>query len=228
MQFPLNETLTIEFKSDVKSYSTDKLVYELIGMANAEGGKLFLGIEDDGTVTGVNAQHRDALSLVAIIRENTIPPIAVSASLETDDCTGKDVLVFSVELTGQLHSTRNGRYGYRTMRQDGTPATKPLSPEEIVQRLAYIQVLDPSSQIIKDISSEEAFSSIEHERLRKLIGLHHGDRTLLELSDEEIDLALGFSRRIEDKLYPTIAGLLIVGKQEFIETYVQDMKYFFR
>lgn len=228
MMFPLNETLTMEFKSDVKSYPMDKLVHELIGMANAEGGKLFLGIEDDGTVTGVNIQHRNVISLIAFIKENTIPPIAVSASLETDDLSGKEVLVFSVELTGQLHSTRNGRYVSRTIQQDGKPATKPLSPEEIVQRLAYIQVLDPSSQIIKDISSEEAFSSIEHERLRKLIRHHHGDRSLLELSDREIDLALGFSRRINDKLYPTIAGLLIVGKQEFIETYVPGHEVLFQ
>ena len=79
MMFPLNETLTMEFKSDVKSYPMDKLVHELIGMANAEGGKLFLGIEDDGTVTGVNIQHRNVISLIAFIKENTIPPIAVSA-----------------------------------------------------------------------------------------------------------------------------------------------------
>ena len=50
----------------------------------------------------------------------------------------------------------------------------------------------------------------------------------LGLSDEEIDLALGFSRRIEDKLYPTIAGLLVVGKQEFIETYVPGHEVLFQ
>ena len=111
MQFPSKETLTVEFKSDTNPYSKEKLNYEIIGMANAEGGKLYLGIEDDGKVTGVNEQHTDVVSLVSYIRENSIPPVSVSASLESDDFSGKDVLVFSVELTGQLHSTRNGRYG---------------------------------------------------------------------------------------------------------------------
>ncbi len=228
MQFPTKESLTIEFKSDVKPYSIKDLVYDLICMANAEGGKLFLGIEDDGKVTGVNIQHKDPLFIVASVKGHTIPPIAVSASLETDDITQKDVLVLSVEVTGQLHSTRDGKYGYRDIDQKGQPVTKPFSPEEIVQRLAYIQVLDPSAQIIKDISSKDAFSSLEHERLRKLIGVYHGDRALLELTDEEIDLDLGFSRKIGDKLYPTIAGLLIVGKQEFIETYVPGHEVLFQ
>lgn len=228
MQFPSKETLTVEFKSDTNPYSKEKLNYEIIGMANAEGGKLYLGIEDDGKVTGVNEQHTDVVSLVSYIRENSIPPVSVSASLESDDFSGKDVLVFSVELTGQLHSTRNGRYGTRVIQQDGKPSTKPLTPEEIVQRLAYIQVLDPSSQVVRDICSEEAFSSIEHERLRRLIGIYHGDRTLLGLSDEEIDLALGFSRRINGSLHPTIAGLLIVGKQEFLESYVPGHEVLFQ
>lgn len=228
MQFPIKESLTIEFKSDVKPYTIKDLAYDLICMANAEGGKLFLGIEDDGKVTGVNVQHKDPLFIVASVKGHTIPPIAVSASLETDDITQKDVLVLSVEVTGQLHSTRDGKYGYRDLDQKRHPVTKPFTPEEIVQRLAYIQVLDPSAQIIKDISSKDAFSSLEHERLRKLIGVYHGDRALLELTDEEIDLALGFSRKIGDKLYPTIAGLLIVGKQEFIETYVPGHEVLFQ
>ena len=228
MQFPTKESLTIEFKSDVKPYTIKDLAYDLICMANAEGGKLFLGIEDDGKVTGVNVQHKDPLFIVASVKGHTIPPIAVSASLETDDITQKDVLVLSVEVTGQLHSTRDGKYGYRDLDQKRHPVTKPFTPEEIVQRLAYIQVLDPSAQIIKDISSKDAFSSLEHERLRKLIGVYHGDRALLELTDEEIDLALGFSRKIGDKLYPTIAGLLIVGKQEFIETYVPGHEVLFQ
>ncbi len=228
MRFPQKETMTVEFKSDLRCYGEDKLIYELVSMANAEGGILYLGIENDGAVTGVHPQHKNAQQLVALILENTVPPLAINAFLETDDITGKEVMVFSVGLTGQLHSTRDGRYGSRTLQQDGTPATRPLVPEEIVQRLSYIQVLDPSSQIIKDVTSEEAFSAIEHERLRKLIGIHNGDKALLALSDIEIDLALGFSRMVGGRFYPTIAGLLIVGKQEYLEAYVPSHEVLFQ
>ena len=58
---PKRETLTIEFKSDrEKGYSDDKLVDEIVGMTNAEGGILYLGIEDDGSVTGLSESHKDS------------------------------------------------------------------------------------------------------------------------------------------------------------------------
>ena len=46
---PTKESLTVEFKSDKKCISMDVLYEELVGMANSEGGSVYLGVEDDGT-----------------------------------------------------------------------------------------------------------------------------------------------------------------------------------
>jgi predicted HTH transcriptional regulator len=51
------ETLTVEFKSDVKGLPDRDLVAAIVAMANTEGGLIFLGVEDDGTVTGVQPAH---------------------------------------------------------------------------------------------------------------------------------------------------------------------------
>ena len=59
MERPHKESLTIEFKSDRKCYPMAKLYEDLVGMANTDGGWLFLGVEDDGAATGVNPQHRE-------------------------------------------------------------------------------------------------------------------------------------------------------------------------
>ena len=61
---PKNETLTIEFKSDLKRYSDRELVEEIVGMANTEGGDLYLGVEDNGQPTGVHddCQHDSAIN----------------------------------------------------------------------------------------------------------------------------------------------------------------------
>lgn len=45
---PEKESLTIEFKSDRSGYSDADLVDEIVGMANTQGGDLYLGVEDDG------------------------------------------------------------------------------------------------------------------------------------------------------------------------------------
>lgn len=62
---PTKESLTVEFKSDKKCISMDVLYEELEGMANSEGGSVYLGVEDDGTPTGVNEQHRNIQKILA-------------------------------------------------------------------------------------------------------------------------------------------------------------------
>ena len=51
-KIPDQESLTIEFKSDRKRLSDTELVEAVVCLANAEGGELWLGVEDDGTPTG--------------------------------------------------------------------------------------------------------------------------------------------------------------------------------
>lgn len=51
-QLPTKESLTVEFKSDRKGLSDGEIVLAAVCLANAEGGKLYIGIENDGTVTG--------------------------------------------------------------------------------------------------------------------------------------------------------------------------------
>ena len=41
---PEKESLIIEFKSDLKRYPDKDMVEEVVGMANTEGGTLYLGI----------------------------------------------------------------------------------------------------------------------------------------------------------------------------------------
>lgn len=67
-EFPTQETLTIEFKSDRGGgYPDSDLVDEIVGMANTEGGTLYLGIEDNGQVTGIVKHHQDPIGLAALI-----------------------------------------------------------------------------------------------------------------------------------------------------------------
>ncbi len=87
MERPLKESLTIEFKSDRKCYALSKLYGDLVGMANTEGGWLFLGIEDDGTVTGVDNQHKNCLFMEANIQDNTMPSLFVKSHMELCRCT---------------------------------------------------------------------------------------------------------------------------------------------
>lgn len=226
MDRPSKESIVIEFKSDRKCYSLAKLYEDLVGMANTDGGWLFLGMEDDGTPTGVDRQHRNGQYMEAVIQENTTPSLYVRTHIEHWD--GYDILAIEVPISRQLMMTAEGKYLRRRLKRDGTPETVALKPYEILQRLSYIQALDPSAQVIEDVPAETVLSPLERERLRNMIRTYHGDMALLDLSDSELDRALGFVRERDGQWYPTIAGLLMIGQESYIRQYVPSHEVLFQ
>ncbi|MGL4498253.1 MAG: ATP-binding protein, partial [Planktothrix sp.] len=63
-QLPAQESLTVEFKSDRKKLSDRDLIEAITCLANTEGGELWLGVEDDGTPTGLHSSRAQLNYLV--------------------------------------------------------------------------------------------------------------------------------------------------------------------
>ncbi len=61
-----------------------------------------------------------------------------------------------------------------------------------------------------------------------MVRIYHGDTALLELSDEELDKALDFVREKDGVSYPTVAGLLMIGHEEYIRQYVPGNEVLFQ
>jgi predicted HTH transcriptional regulator len=64
---PENESLTVEFKSDLHRLRDAELAQAAVCLANTDGGEIYLGIEDDGRVTGLHQAHRNLTGLAAMI-----------------------------------------------------------------------------------------------------------------------------------------------------------------
>lgn len=73
------EGLTLEFKK--KAAFPDKIVRELIALANTEGGVLLLGVDDDGTVSGQRYIEEEVFVMQKAIKELIFP--ALPYELET-------------------------------------------------------------------------------------------------------------------------------------------------
>lgn len=226
MNKPLKETLTVEFKSDRKCIRLEELYKEIVAMANTDGGVLCLGMEDNGVVTGVDPQHANDIEMAARIQNNTVPAIYPAVHIEHWD--GYDVLVIEIASSHQLVMTSDGRYLRRRLKQDGQPEAIPMAPYEIMQRLSSIQVIDPSAMVIESIPANKALNPLERERLRNMIRTYHGDTSLLELPDEELDKALELIKERDGVLYPTMAGLLLLGYDQYIREYVPGNEVLFQ
>lgn len=61
---------------------------------------------------------------------------------------------------------------------------------------------------------------LERLRLRESIRKYGGDQTLLQLADDELDGALGATMVIDGVQRPTLAGLLLLGREEQLRRFV--------
>lgn len=214
---PKKETLTIEFKSDRKKLSDSEIFEAVVAFANTEGGDLYLGIEDDGKVTGVHKSHEKATTVSAFIANNTVPPVSVRAEI-IDDV--KPVLKISVpKAYSGITATVSGKTLYRRLKADGEPENIPMYPTVFATRLSDLRLLDYSSMPLLD-SSINDFDQIEVEHLRQVILAYNGEKQLLDLTDEDLYKALGLVRVQNEVLYPTITGILMIGKVDAIKRYV--------
>lgn len=222
---PFKETLTIEFKSDLKKYGDADLFEDVVAFANTDGGELYLGVEDDGSITGVHPEHSNPISLSAFIANNTVPPISTRAEIIEDELP---VLKITVPKSyGGIVATRSGKILRRRLKHDETPENIPMYPTEVATRLSDLRLLDYSAMTILEASIDD-FDVLEIERLRRIILAYDGDKFLLELDNEELLKALGFTRELNDMIYPTIAGILMAGKIESIKRFVPTEKASFQ
>ena len=205
-----SESLTIEFKSDQAKLSDNDLIDTVVAFANTDGGDLYLGVEDNGDITGLHSDHNDPTRLAAFIANKTVPPVTIRYEVIKLDIP---ILKISVPRRTSVVATSSGKMLRRRIKADGKPENIPMYPFEIATRLSSLSLLDYSAQPVPDATMAD-LDAVERERLRNIIRTYHGEQNLLELTDEELDKALQLITTVEGKMIPTFAGLLLIGKKD--------------
>ena len=106
------EGLHLEFKKRVPA--AERLAKEVVAFANTHGGRIVLGVEDDGTVTGVKDAAEEEFALTEALRRHCDPKVAID--LERVPISRKrDVIVVSIsESPRKPHFVINEAQGRRT------------------------------------------------------------------------------------------------------------------
>ena len=211
------ENLTVEFKSDRKCLPDRDLVTAAMALANTDGGDLLFGVEDDGTITGLHKNHLDTGGIAALIANRTIPALSVRViPAEIKEYT---IAWIKVPKSRQLVATTEGLLQRRRLLASGRPEAVPFYPHEFTQRQSSLGLLDPSATI-QEALSEDNLNPLERERIREMINRYGGDTSLLGLNDQEFDGALGLSVSFDGIRRPTLAGLLLLGREDVLRQYL--------
>lgn len=225
-RLPPRESLTVEFKSDRSKLPDRELIEALVCLANAEGGELWLGVEDDGTPSGLHAEHRLLEGLAGMVAARTSPSLNVQA--EAVEMKGVSVARIYVSKAQGEVATTSGVYLRRRLKHDGTPECVAMLPHERSSRASSFGLLDVSAQPVAGATLAD-LDPLERERLRQAVQQYGGDRVLLELDDEALDGALLLTVRQPDgSRVPTLTGLLLVGRETSIRQLVPTHEFAFQ
>lgn len=140
---PQQESLTVEFKSDQDCLSDSELIAAVVCLANTEGGLVYLGVENDGAITGLHPKHQSTAGLSALIANRTNPPISVRVTVLQEE--GHRVAAIEVPKSPRLVATSEGLLQRRRLQADGTPQCVPFYPHEFDSRQSDLGLLDYSA-----------------------------------------------------------------------------------
>lgn len=214
------ESLTVEFKGEERVRLNDReLVEAVVCLANAEGGMLLIGVEDDGRITGARARHgkrTDAARLQSLVRSRTVPSVEIG--VDTVSMGGREVLCVSVPSSKSVVASSDGTCLRRAMGANG-PACAPFYPYEHAGRGARLGIEDFSANVLRE-AGWQALDPLQFERARRLVAALRGDAALLELDDREMAKALRVVESADGELAPNVAGLLIFGLEAQIERHL--------
>ncbi|WP_211223729.1 RNA-binding domain-containing protein [Massilia niastensis] len=223
---PSCESLTVEFKSDRKRFPDNDLVEAITCLANAEGGELWLGVEDDGTPTGLHAEHLKLAGLAGLVAARTSPSLAVTVMpIALAGVTVARIVVPKAQ--GEV-ATSGGVYLRRRLRADGQPECVAMLQHHRASHATSFGLMDASARVVAGAKLTD-LDPLERERLRQSVQQYGGDRVLLELDDEALDGALGLTARQPDGTRaPTLTGLLLVGREPALRELVSTHEFAFQ
>jgi len=224
---PEKESLEVEFKSDRNQLNDDDLIEALICMANAQGGTLYLGVEDDGTVTGLHpSRPNHTVGLAAMVANRTAPSLSVHIEILLHQ--GTRLAALSVARSSDVIARTDGLVKRRRIGGNGQPECVPFLPHEYPSRRADFRLIDMSAEPLAD-STLADFDPLQRERLRAVIANNpRSDKSLVGLSDEQLDGALSLTVTRNGERKPTLLGLLLIGRTESLRLQVPTHEVLFQ
>lgn len=184
------ESETVELKAIV----VEDIKKEIIAFANCEGGKLYIGVQDDGTVSGLDDPDGASLQVSNMVRDAIKPDLTMFLHYETLTVDGKKIVAVDIQ-----QGTERPYY----------IAKKGLRPEGVYVRQGYSSVPATNTAIRHMIKETDG----DHfEEMRSLEQNLTFEKARIEFSDRNIKFGQAQMKTLgimtQDGVYTNL-GLLL-------------------
>ncbi len=168
----------------------------LAAMANADGGTLALGIEDDGVVSGADYPE-DRLKILRMAPKTHIKP-AVKAWVREGRLDEKLIVIFEVDWSMEAHQLTDGRY---LLRIDDENVPFPAGDIEAMKEGKRRRVTEMHFVV------EATLADLDLSLIKRL-----GERQGMKILPEELLTHYRLAEGRNGKTVLTLAALLLFGK----------------
>ena len=185
------ESETLEFKREW----TDRALQDLAAFANTEGGRLLLGIRDDGEVVGMSADDKEIQRMTNIIAAQ----LGITPSVRTVEIEGRPVVEIRVEPSPGLVPC-GGRY----LRRVGT-TNRDFRPDQLARH-----ILERSGHSWDALASGWTLDEVDPETVNRFARLARS--RLPQLDSSSMEQTLENLQLLESGKLKN-AGVLLFGKE---------------
>jgi ATP-dependent DNA helicase RecG len=196
------ENHKIEFKS--AAVRPESIAREITAFANYQGGTLLIGVEDDGTISGISKPNMEEW-IANIIRNNIIPAL----NLETTSINIEEKTIFAIEIpkgADKPYQTIDGKYWIRVGSTNRIASKEELSRLFQQAGLVHFDIAPIANTSLKDLD----LSAIDN-YYHTYYEIPFAD---LEINKQEnILYNADILTKYEGQTVVTVGGLLLFAKQ---------------
>jgi ATP-dependent DNA helicase RecG len=196
----------------VKLSNSERIAQEIVAMANTGGGVIVFGVNDQLRVEGIEDGENVQDELVRICREEIVPPLVPFIDRIAFD-NGRRIVALDVNGKRRPYRTRDGRFFIRIGADK-----REASPEELSTLLddslpLLYENVPALSASVADIDEAHLWSF-----MRGFEGGAFDEASVKDYPTAEIlDRHLMLATNSRDEVVPTIASLLLFGRDESVE-----------
>jgi len=214
-QILLGEDSTRQFKREPSADA--KMAGEIVAFANSGGGRIFIGVQKDGSIAGVTGAEAEKVGedVAKIAWDSIRPPFSIlSKSIPTAD--GIVVIIEIPNGASRPYCDSKGVYWVK----NGPDKRRVQSPEELARLFQPGEKLYAESQTVKASTLEDfdynRFERFYEAKYSETPPNRHEEREACQRTLENLELV--------DSDRVTVAGLLLFGNRNRLPVLLPEMK----
>ena len=211
----LGEDSTRQFKREPSADT--KMAGEIAAFANSGGGRIFVGVEKDGTISGLTGQEAEKVGedMAKIAWDSVRPPFSIlSRSIPTGE--GIVVVIEIADGASKPYCDNKGVYWVK----NGPDKRRVQSPEELARLFQSGEKLYAESQVVAASTLED----FDHQRFERFYESKYSETPPSRSDEGEAYQRILENLELVDSGRITVAGLLLFGERKRLPVLLPEMK----